>query len=158
VLLDASCGPRAGELWAIRRRVIDLLHRELSVRFALKPIRVDGASRLAQGSDCRAPEVPGIRRPHALPTALVLLIEAALSSPGVRAREGYTVAREDSINGDRADLGWTDDPTDPDRLIFVTARGYPVRHNLFYRRVFRPAVRAALLARLRGSSRSRTRG
>src|SRR5688500_2188610 len=38
VLLDASCGPRAGELWAIRRRDVDLLHRELSVRFALKPI------------------------------------------------------------------------------------------------------------------------
>lgn len=36
---------------------------------------------------------------------------------GVRSHEGYAVAREDPANGDRADLGWTDDPSDlPARL------------------------------------------
>jgi integrase len=43
-----------------------------------------------------------------------------------------------------------DDASDPDRLLFVTPRGYPVRHNLFYKRVFAPAVAHTLPRRLHG--------
>ena len=32
----------------------------------------------------------------------------------------------------------------PDALVFTTPSGKPIRHNLFYKRVFKPAVRAAL--------------
>jgi integrase len=32
----------------------------------------------------------------------------------------------------------------PEALIFTTPSGKPVRHNLFYRRVFQPAAREAL--------------
>lgn len=78
------------------------------------------------------------------------MIEAHLSTPGARAPEGYAVAREDPADENRADLGWTSDPRDPDRLLFVTPRCYPVRHNLFYKRVFKPAVRSALPPRLHG--------
>ena len=70
-----------------------------------------------------------------------------LASPGIRAKDkGYAVARE--IDEERCDLDYTDDPSDPDRLLFVTPTGRPVRHNLFYKRIFRPAVKAALPARL----------
>lgn len=63
-----------------------------------------------------------------------------LEDTGRRSSHGYAVAREDAADRDRADLGWTDDANDPDRLVFVTPRGYPVRHNNFYKKVFRPAV------------------
>jgi integrase len=33
---------------------------------------------------------------------------------------------------------------DRDALVFVTTTGQPMRHNLFYRRHFRPAAKAAL--------------
>lgn len=76
------------------------------------------------------------------------MLEAALNDPGPRSPEGYAVARERADDHDRADLEWTDDATDPDRLLFVTPRGYPVRHNLFYKRTFKPAVKEALPERL----------
>jgi integrase len=82
---------------------------------------------------------------------LAPLLETALAEPGIAARgRGYAVTREDPTDRDRADLGWSADPSDPDRLLFVTARGYPIRHNQFYKRIFAPVVASALPARLAG--------
>jgi len=147
VLLDGSCGLRAGEVWALRRRDIDLLHGELTVRFAMKLIESSYLDDSLKGLVIGHPKSAASRRRLSLPAGLRPLIEAY---PGVRAPEGYAVAREDPTNRDRADLGWTDDASDPDRLLFTTPRGYPVRHNLFYKRVFKPAVKASLPPRLHG--------
>jgi integrase len=61
-----------------------------------------------------------------------------LEDAGVRAPQGYAVIRVEDEQ--RAELDWTDDPNDPDRLLFTTSRGYPVRHNQFYKRVFKPTI------------------
>lgn len=133
-LLNGSCGLRAGEVWALRRRDVDFLHRELSVRFALKPIESSHLDDSLKGLNVGHPKSAASRRRLSMPAGLVPLVEAHLSTAGPRTAEGYAVARENPANADRADLGWTDDATDPDRLLFVTPRGYPVRHNLFYKR------------------------
>jgi integrase len=39
IYVAAYCGLRAGELWALQRRDVDLLHNRLQVRRALKDIR-----------------------------------------------------------------------------------------------------------------------
>jgi integrase len=143
-----SGGLRAGEVWALRRRDVDVLHRELSVRFALKPIESSHLDDSLKGLLVGHPKSAASRRRLSLPSGLVVLLEATLAGSGVRAPEGYAVARERADDHDRADLGWTHDPRDADRLLFVTPRGYPVRHNLFYKRVFKPAVKAALPSRL----------
>ncbi|MEJ7786461.1 MAG: hypothetical protein WKF96_16785 [Solirubrobacteraceae bacterium] len=52
------------------------------------------------------------------------------------------------MDEDTADLAYTTDASDPDRLLFVTPRGYAVRHNQFYKRVYRPVVTTALPRRL----------
>jgi integrase len=145
--LAGSCGLRAGELWALRRRDIDLLHGELTVRYALKEINSSAASLDGdKGLIVGPPKSAASRRRLSIPSGLVPMLRTIIEGTGVRAPGGYAVAR--AVNEDRADLAWTDDPSDPDRLLFVTPRGYPVRHNMFYKRVFRPVVTAALPARL----------
>lgn len=42
---------------------------------------------------------------------------------------------------DAGELRWTRDPADPDRLLFTSTEGEPIRHDNFYRRHFKPAVR-----------------
>ena len=139
VLVAGSCGLRAGELWALRRRDVDLLHKDLTVRYALKEINSSAAS-LAEdkGLIVGPPKSAASRRRVSIPTELLPLLRSHIEAPGARAPGGYTVAR--AVDEDHADLGYTRDATDPDRLLFVTPRGYPVRHNLFYKRVFRPAI------------------
>lgn len=148
VLLDGSCGLRAGEVWALRRRDIDLLHRELTIRFALKTVESGHLADSLKGLIVGPPKSAASRRRLSIPSGLAVLLEEHLSKPGVRSPEGYAVALPRADDGGRADLGWTDDPNDPDRLVFTTTQGYPVRHNLFYRRVFKPTVRTALPAHL----------
>jgi integrase len=148
VLLDGSHGLRPAEVWALRRRDVNLLHRELSVRFALKPIESSHLNDSLKGLIVGHPNSAASRRRLSLPSGLVPLLEAALLGSGVRASEVYAVARERAEDVDRADLGCTGDVSDPDRLLLVTPRGYPVRHNLFYKRTFKPAVEDNLPARL----------
>lgn len=152
VYVAGSCGLRAGELWALRRRDVDLLHRELTIRYALKEISSSAASLADEkGLIVGPPKSAASRRRLSIASGLVPLLETALAEPGIAARgRGYAVAHEDSTDRDRADLGWSADPSDPDRLLFVTARGYPIRHNQFYKRIFAPVVAAALPARLAG--------
>jgi len=70
-------------------------------------------------------------------------------------QKGYPVIR--TTGEDHAELDWTDDAADADRLLFATpvrppkdadrweaVGGYPVRHGQFSKRVFRPAVKATL--------------
>jgi hypothetical protein len=74
---------------------------------------------------------------------MIKWMESKIERGRERQRKAWErVARE--INEERADLG----RSDPDRLLFTTLGGYPVRHSLFYKRTFRPAVKAALPARL----------
>ena len=151
VLVAGSCGLRAGELWALRRRDVDFLHKELTVRYALKEINSSAAS-LAEdkGLIVGPPKSAASRRRVSIPAELLPLLQAHIEQPGVRGPGGYAVAR--AVDEDRADLGWTDNASDTDRLLFVTPvvlpkdetkqlrGGYPVRHNLFYKRVFRPTI------------------
>jgi integrase len=150
VLLDGSTGLRAGELWALRRRDVDLLHRELDIRFALKAVESSHLEESLKGLSVGHPKSAASRRRLKVSLWIKPLLEEAMSSPGVRSQHGYAVARERPEDQDHADLEWSDDPNDPDRLLFVTPLGYPVRHNLFYKRVFRPAIvgREAQPARL----------
>lgn len=159
VLLDGSCGLRAGEVWALRRRDIDLLRRELSVRFALKEVNSTALDDSTKGLIVGHPKSAASRRKVSIPALLLPMLETHLSDLGPRGEHGYAVAREDPNDENRADLGWSDDPMDPDRLVFVTPvlmpkragkqrrGGYPVRHNAFYKKVFIPAARAAFPAR-----------
>ncbi|WP_259313942.1 site-specific integrase [Capillimicrobium parvum] len=150
VLLDGSCGLRAGEIWALRRRDIDFIHRELTVQFALKPIESSHLDGSAKGLLVGHPKSAASRRRLSLPAGAPTAHRAGDRESRRPVARGYAVAREDPANADRADLGWTADANDPGRLLFVTPRGYPVRHNPFYRRAFKPAVRAALPIRLHG--------
>jgi integrase len=148
VYVAGSCGLRAGELWALRRRDIDLLHGELIVRYALKEVHSKALADDDKGLIVGPPKSAASRRRLAIASGLAPMLAAVLGAPGVRGPEGYAVARE--VNEDRANLAWSDDGSDPDRLLFVTTSGYPVRHNQFFKRVYKPAVRAALPARLHG--------
>lgn len=72
VYIAGSCGLRAGELWALRRRDIDLLHSELTVRYALKEINSSAASLAAgKGLIVGPPKSAASRRRISLPTGLV---------------------------------------------------------------------------------------
>lgn len=124
VLLDAYTGLRAGELWALRRRNIDLLHRVVTVESALKevsrkeadavppPDRIGGCLIIGGTKSYRERKIK-------IPAFLVAELDAHLS----RSLPG----------GD-----------DPEAFIFTTPSGMPVRHSVFYSRVFTKSVRSAL--------------
>lgn len=141
--LAGSCGLRAGELWALRRRDVDLLHAEVSVRYALKEINSSHLPDELKGLQVGPPKSAASRRRISLPGGLVQLLEPHDTPKSPR---GYAVAR--ALDADHCELGWGGDHADPDCLLFTTPNGYPVRHNMFYKRVFRPAVQHALPARL----------
>src|SRR3954451_13115041 len=107
IKLAYNTGLRAGELWALRRRDVDLLHGRVLVSRGLKLV----GGRLEFG-----PTKTHAERRVSVPAGLLREIEGHLSSR----------------------------PADPDALLFVGAYGAPIRHNLFIRRVFRPAVIEAL--------------
>lgn len=123
IWVAAYCGLRAGELWALRRRDVDELHGVLYVRGALKEINSSAESMKADKGLVFGPTKTHAERKLTLPPFLRTMLADYLteSCPGG--------------NG-------------PDDLLFTTATGKPVRHNLFYKRVFKPTVRAALPPRL----------
>lgn len=108
VYVAAITGLRAGELWALRRRDIDLDAGRLHVTRSLKEL----GDRLEFGK-------PKTRRS----------VRAVALPPDLAAELGEHLAELDP---------------DPDALLFTSPHGLPVRHGLFVRRTFRPAVAVAL--------------
>jgi integrase len=117
VLLAAYCGLRAGELWALRRRDVDLLHGTVTVERALKDVNGAALPEHAKGL-MFGPTKTHATRKLTIPSPLVPLLEAHLSAPTPGGTAG------------------------PDALLFPSPTGKPVRHNEFYRRAYRPAVKA----------------
>ena len=117
VVAAAYTGLRAGELGALRRRNLDLLRSRLTVNQALKDLT---GARLPAGERTLTfgPTKTHARRSMTLPAFLrdLLLDHLAGVSP------------------------------EPDALVFTMPSGAPIRHANFYRRYFKPAVRAALPA------------
>jgi integrase len=117
VYVAAYCGLRAGELWALRRKDVDLLHSTLHVRQALKDINTK-SEHLTQKEKglLFGPTKTHAARKLSLPAPITALLTEHLSG---------------SIPGG----------TGPDALVFTAPEGGPVRHGNFYRRVFRPIVK-----------------
>jgi len=136
VELAGLLGPRSGELWAIRRQDIDLLHNRLHIRFAIKEV---------SGHLIGGPTKTHERRSLAIPKRLREPLAVQLASPGVKVRSvsrrphGRTQGGYPIITA-AGELGWTDDPANPLRLVFTTRTGAPIRHNNFYGKVYRPTV------------------
>jgi integrase len=120
VYVAAWCGLRAGELWALRRDDVDLLRGTLRVDEALKEINTTAESMAEdKGIQFGPPKSAAGHRTLTLPGFLRELLRDHLSQP--------------LPGGDG-----------PEALIFTTERGRPVRHSLFYSRVFQPVVKAEL--------------
>lgn len=135
VLLDAYLGPRAGELWALRRDDVDLLRGTLRIGEALSEVTraaakdVSDAERLTDSLIVKGTKTDQTRTLR-LPAFLKAELADHLAQP---------------LGGD-----------DPRAFIFTTEDGSPVRHGNFYKRVYRPAVRAASRRRCSSASASTT--
>jgi hypothetical protein len=95
---------------------VDVVRGEIAVRQALKEI--NGAPDLPpeeRGLIFGEPKSAASKRKLSLPAPIKALLAEHLLLP----------------------LGGTD----PDALVFTTPSGLPVRHGLFYSRVFKPAVK-----------------
>lgn len=112
----AYCGLRAGELWALRRKDVDVLTGTIYVRQALKVINGADPDTPAheRGLIFGPPKSQASRRRITVPGPIKALLAEHLSRP--------------LPGGDG-----------PDALIFTTPSGKPMRHGLFYRRVFSEA-------------------
>jgi integrase len=119
IYVASYCGLRAGELWGLQRRDVDLLHNRLYVQRALKDIR----GHLEFGDT----KTSGSRRAISLPAFLHAMLTEHMESM----------------------------PASPDALLFISpggggtrraGSGGPIRHGLFVRRVFKPAVETVLPA------------
>jgi integrase len=122
VLLDAYTGLRSGELWALRRRSIDLLHGELSVNEAIKEVTTEEAAAVPPANRLSPSLIIGPTKTHAarkvsIPAFLRPLLADHLARP---------------LPGG----------TGPDAFIFTGPTGAPRRHNQWYKRVFAPAAQA----------------
>lgn len=117
VYVAAYCGLRAGELWALQRRDVDPLGGVLRVERALKEIHTRADSLRSEKGLVFGPTKTHATHKMTLPRFLCELLSAHLAEPSPGG------------NG-------------PDDLLFPSKTGKPTRHSLFYRRRFRPAVRA----------------
>jgi len=120
VLLDTYTGLRAGELWALRRKDVSLRYDELSVDEAIKEVTRKAAESIPAAQRLRDSLIVGPTKTYAkrkvsVPTFLRDELEAHLSR---------------SLPGGDG----------PEAFIFTTPTGEPVRHNLFYKRTFKPAI------------------
>jgi len=107
VLVLGYCGIRSGELWALRKKDVDLLGRRLHVRCGLKEISgqlVFGETKTHQA------------RAVGLPAFLV-----------------------DELTGYLDSL-----PGGADALAFPSPKGHPQRHGDWYKKNFKPTVKAAV--------------
>lgn len=117
VYVAAYCGLRAGELWALRRMDVDLLHNELHVRQALKDINTSSEHLSAKEKGLLfGPTKTHAARKLSLPSPIAAMLAEHLTG---------------SVPGGAG----------PDALIFTAPEGGPVRHGLFYQRVFKPTLR-----------------
>lgn len=126
VYVAAWCGLRAGELWGLRVRDIDLLRGTLTVAQALKetngaPVDAAWLSDEERGLYLGAPKTTASRRTMLVPDPIKDLLAEQLSRP----RPGGN---------------------DPDALVFTAVEGGPVRHSLFYSRYWMKAVRVVFPA------------
>jgi integrase len=126
VYVAAHAGLRAGEVWALRREDITL-DGTIVVDENLQEIHSDSdyLSPDEKGMVFGEPKSEAGDREFALPAYTLKLLTAYLSQP----------------------LPGGDDPAS---LILTTPSGLPVRHNLFYTRKFKPAVRKVLPKHLHG--------
>jgi integrase len=114
VYTAAYAGLRAGELGALRRRDVDLLHGKLNVARALKDISTSSENIAPEDKGLIfGPTKTGKVRTLGLPRFLVAMLTDHLEAI----------------------------PADPDALVFTSGSGGPLRHGNFYRRHFKPAVR-----------------
>ena len=125
VYTAAYTGMRAGELLALMRADVALLRGVVQVRRALKDV---SSSDLATGEKglLFGPTKTGANRTISLPKFLREMLTEYLGQP----LPGGTGGPED--------------------LIFPSSNGLPMRHTLWYRRVFKPEVRRALPAAKHG--------
>jgi integrase len=124
VYTAAYTGLRAGELLALTRADVDLLHGKLHVRRALKELNGSDLDAAERGLHF-GPTKNHTARTVGLPKFLVEMLREHLA-------------------------GSQPSGTAPDALVFPSATGLPLRHNLWYRRHFKPAVKRALPERLHG--------
>lgn len=139
VFVSAYVGLRAGEVEAIRRKDVDLLHSRLSVVLALKDINTssENIAESEKGLIFGAPK-NGETRAVVIPKFLGAMFRAHLEADQTATPLGYPAVDDDG------ELRWTRDAADPDRLLFTSTEGEPIRHDNFYRRHFKPAVRRRL--------------
>jgi integrase len=127
VYVAAYCGLRAGELWALRRCDVDLLHGELHVRRALKDINTSSPNLSASEKGLLfGPTKTHAARKLSLPQPIAAMLRDHLAGP---------------IPGGAG----------AEALIFTAAEGGPVRHGLFYQRVFKPALRGYRKRKIKGA-------
>lgn len=127
VLLDVYTGLRAGELWALRRRDVDALRGELLVDEAIKEVTTGSAAKVPEANRLTPSLIIGPTKTYA---------KRRVSVPAFL-RDELASHLAGSLPGGNG----------PEAFIFTTPTGEPVRHNLFYKRVFRPAVAAAFNGR-----------
>jgi integrase len=138
VYIAAYQGPRAGELWALRRKDVNPLTGDLHIVNAIKEINssaetLDGDKGLIVGATKTHQDRKG-----KLPSFLREQLAAHVAEPSTPNRDGTVLVIRDTPDGPEFDR--SPDPFDPDAVLFTTAGGSPVRHNTFYKRVFRPIV------------------
>ncbi len=122
ILFAAYTGLRAGEIGALRVKHLDLLRRKVSVEESVTELPGDGLV-------YQRPKTDASRRTVTMPKFLTDALAAHLHAhPHVK--PGH--------------------PLDPETLVFMTARGMPLRHGNFMTRHFKPAVRASLPKHLHG--------
>jgi integrase len=131
VLLDAYTGLRAGELWALRRRDVDVLHGDILVDEALKEVTKAAALTVPESQRITPSLIVGPTKTYAkrkvsVPSFLRELLAEHLAAPLAGGQE-------------------------PESFIFTTPTGEAVRHNLFYKRFFTPAARSAFPERTRAA-------
>ena len=128
VLFAAYTGLRAGEIGALRVKHLDLLRRKVSVEESVTELPGQTGSNLVY----QRPKTDASRRTVTLPPFLSDALAAHLH------------AHPANVPGSPCY------PLSPDTLVFVTARGLPLRHGNFMTRYYKPAVKSALPPHLHG--------
>lgn len=145
VYISTYAGLRAGEVEALRRRDIDCLRSRLSVVLALKDVNTssENIAPNEKGLIFGSPK-NGESRIVVVPGFLNKMLAESLEADAFPTSEGFP-----AVNN-AGELRWTHNPADPDRLLFTSPEGEPIRHDNFYKRHFKPARRAALPAEKHG--------